>query len=107
MLSSDVAALDTLIDDGLVFTGPFGDVVGKAADLESHATGIIRFTEMTPSEIQSRTYGDIAVVVVRMAVAGMYAGAAFAGPYRYTRVWQRGSDHRWRIVAGHVSAIQL
>jgi hypothetical protein len=33
-----------------------------------------------------------------------FEGVAFAGPFRYTRVW-RAQGNGWRIVAGHVSAV--
>jgi hypothetical protein len=40
-----------------------------------------------------------------MEMAGAFKGTPFAGPFRYTRVWREGLDG-WRIVAGHVSAVQ-
>jgi hypothetical protein len=39
-----------------------------------------------------------------MEMTGTFEGVAFAGPFRYTRVW-RATGEGWRIVAGHVSAI--
>jgi hypothetical protein len=41
-----------------------------------------------------------------MEMAGSFRGTPFAGPYRYTRVWCERPDG-WRIVAGHVSAVQV
>ena len=103
-LASDVAALDRLVDDALVFTGPDGAVYGKADDLDAHRQGLIRITRLEPSEERIQRFGNIAVVSVRMEMAGTFRGAAFAGPFRYTRVWCHRPDG-WRIVAGHVSAV--
>lgn len=103
-LASDVAELDRLVDDALVFTGPNGLVYGKDDDLAAHRRGIIRITRLDPSEERVQRFGQIAVVSVRMEMAGTFEGAAFAGPFRYTRVWRAHGDS-WRIVAGHVSAI--
>ena len=103
-LAGDVAALDALIDDQLVFTGPDGMIYGKQDDLEAHRRGAIRITTLEPSDERVQDFGDIVVVTVRMEMRGSFNGAPFAGPFRYTRVWQR-REQRWRIVAGHVSAI--
>src|SRR2546423_14351723 len=103
-LTSDVAVLERLVDDSLVFTGPDGAVYGKADDLDAHRQGMIHITRLEPSEERIQRFGNIAVVSVRMEMAGSFQGAAFAGPFRYTRVWCERPDG-WRIVAGHVSAV--
>ena len=104
-LAGDAAALDRLVDDALVFTGPDGNVYGKRDDLDAHRQGWVRITRLEPSEEHVQRFGSIAVVSVRMEMAGTFRGAPFAGPFRYTRVWRERADG-WRIVAGHVSAVQ-
>lgn len=103
-LSSDVAALDRLVDDALVFTAPNGVVIGKSDDLDAHRSGTVRITRLDASEERVQRFGDIGVVSVRMEMAGTFYGAAFAGPFRYTRVWCERPEG-WRVVAGHVSAV--
>jgi ketosteroid isomerase-like protein len=103
-LAGDVAALDRLVDDALVFTGPDGAVYGKADDLDAHRQGWVRVARLEPSEERVQRFGSIAVVSVRMEMAGSFRGEAFAGPFRYTRVWCARPDG-WRVVAGHVSAV--
>jgi ketosteroid isomerase-like protein len=105
MLAGDVVVLDRLIDDDLAFSTLTGDIVGKAADLEAHASRTLQLTTMIPSETRIRLYGDVAVVTVRMAAAGTFAGAPFDSVFRYLRVWHRSGDG-WRIVAGGMSAVQ-
>ena len=103
-LASDVAALDTLLDDALVFTGPDGAIYAKRDDLDAHRNGVIKITQLEPSDERIQDFGAIVVVSVRMDMRGSFQGAAFAGPFRYTRIWRAG-DNGWRVVAGHVSAI--
>jgi ketosteroid isomerase-like protein len=103
-LTGDAAALDRLVDDTLLFTGPDGRVYGKGDDLEAHRQGWVRITRLEASDERVRRMGQVAVVSVRMEMAGTFKGRAFAGPYRYTRVWREGPGG-WRIVAGHVSAV--
>ena len=103
-LASDVRELDRLVDDALVFTGPNGAVYGKKDDLDAHRRGLVRITRLEPSEERIQRFGDIAVVSVRMEMSGTFEGEAFAGSFRYTRVWRARADG-WRVVAGHVSAV--
>ena len=103
-LASDVAVLDQLVDDALIFTGPDGAVYGKQDDLDAHRRGTVRITRLEPSEERMQRFGSIAVVSVRMEMSGTFQGATFAGPFRYTRVWCARPEG-WRIVAGHVSAV--
>ncbi len=103
-LAGDAAALEVLLDDALMFTGPDGAVYGKADDLDAHRRGWIVITRLEPSDERAQQHGDLAIVSVRMEMAGSWRGEAFEGPFRYTRVWRRFANG-WRIVAGHVSAI--
>ena len=103
-LASDVAELERLLDDELVFTGPDGGLYSKADDLDAHRAGAIRITRLVASEERIQRFDDIAIVSVRMDMSGTFRGEAFSGPFRYTRIWY-ARPGGWRIVAGHVSAI--
>jgi ketosteroid isomerase-like protein len=105
VLAADVAALDALLADVVVFVDQAGRVLTKAMDLETHRSGRLRVTRLEFSEPVSRDLGEAAVVVVvRAAVAGTFGGAPFAGEYCYTRVWHRRAAG-WQVVAAHCSAI--
>lgn len=102
-LSADVAALDRLIADDLLFTGPDGALATKADDLAAYRDGVMRVATHEPQALHVRRIGaDVAVVALRARMTGSYAGTPFAGVARYTRVWAR-EDGRWRIAGGHVS----
>ena len=105
-LASDVAELDRLLDDELVFTGPDGALYSKADDLDAHRNGTVRITRLEASEERIQRFGDIAIVIVRMEMSGSFRDEAFSGPFRYTRIWC-ARPAGWRIVGGHVSAISV
>ncbi|GLC25952.1 nuclear transport factor 2 family protein [Roseisolibacter agri] len=106
-LGADVAALDRLIADDLLFTGPDGALATKADDLAAYRDGVMRVASHEPQALRVRRVGaDVAVAALRARMTGSYAGTPFAGVARYTRVWAR-EDGRWRIVAGHVSVTPL
>ncbi len=56
-LAADVAALDALIAEDLLFVGPDGRLATKSQDLEAHATGVVRFREHVPEELRVRRVG--------------------------------------------------
>lgn len=104
MLASDVATLDSLIADDMIFTTQAGELITKEMDLNAHRSRTQRLTMLDGSEQQIRQYGDTAVVSVRMELAGTFAGHAFGGAYRYTRVWLNRGE-RWQVIAAHVSPL--
>jgi ketosteroid isomerase-like protein len=104
MLDSDVQALDELIADDLVFTMHTGLMFTKQDDLEGHRSGSEKLIKVDTDDLKVSHYGDCAVVTIKAELAGTFNGQAFAGIYRYTRVWVKRED-RWQIVAGHVSQV--
>jgi ketosteroid isomerase-like protein len=106
MLHSDVAALDALISDDLVFTNHLGQLLTKKADLETHRSGMLKFNLLEPSEQLLQVEVPLAIVSVRMKLSGSYDEQPFAAELRYTRIWRRANGGEWQVVAGHSSGIQ-
>ena len=105
-LSADVATLDALIADDLLFTGPDGQLASKADDLAAHGSGVVRFRAHEPEELRVRKVGsDVAIAALRARLSVEVNGQLFSGTYRYTRVWTRGEDGAWRVAGGHVSQV--
>jgi ketosteroid isomerase-like protein len=105
-LAADVMALDRLIADNLLFTGPDGRLGTKAQDIEAHATGVLRFRSHEPEELRVRRVGkNVAIAALRARLAVEVGGRITRGTYRYTRVWAREKGGPWRVVGGHVSEV--
>lgn len=105
-LSADVSALDRLVADGLLFTGPDGQLGTKAQDLDAHATGAVRFRSHEPEELHVRRVNEtLAISALRARLVVEVGGVTVRGMYRYTRVWAREAGEDWRVVGGHVSEV--
>lgn len=103
--ASDVAELDRLIADDLLFAGPTGELITKSMDLDLHRTGSTQFHEFVPKELEIRIWSeDFALASAQIFLRGTYLGNTFAGDYRYMRVWRRGKSG-WQVVGGSVSAM--
>jgi ketosteroid isomerase-like protein len=105
-LAADVASLDRLIAEDLLFTGPDGKLGTKTQDLAAHGSGAVRVREHEPEELRIRRVGpDAAIVALRTRLVVEVAGRTVRGTYRYTRVWAREQGNDWRVVGGHVAAV--
>ncbi len=110
-LAADVAALDRLIGEDLLFTGPDGRLGTKADDLAAHGSGAVRVRAHEPEELRvRRVRPDVAVSALRARLEVEVGGAVVRGTYRYTRVWARerpgaGGGAAWCVVGGHVSEV--
>lgn len=101
-LDSDVAALERLIDDRLIFTSFDGTLATKDHDLSLHRSGRLRITRMKPIERRVLHLGETSIVSVKMDAAATLDGTEMTSMLRYTRVWHKRNGE-WRIVAGHMS----
>lgn len=103
MRTSDVALLDALLHDDLLFNGPSGETARKAQDLANYASGGIQLHTVEPSDLELSVVGGDAVVAVTVLLRGSYLGQALDGKVRYLRVWKRFGDG-WKVIAGSVVA---
>lgn len=104
MLANDVAKLDLLIDDSLVFICPDGSLATKEMDLAVHRGKLQIMSEITPSEQIVVLYDNLATVTVKMSIKGFFSGVDISGDYRYLRIWKKFGEG-FKIVSGCVSKI--
>jgi ketosteroid isomerase-like protein len=104
MKTSNVAELDALIADDLIFTGYDGRVYTKEMDLQAHREKGIEIYELETSEQVIHVEDDVAIVSVRKDISGSFFGDVQVGIFRFTRVWKL-RDGEWKIIAGHSTQV--
>jgi len=97
--TADVAALDALIHDDLLFHLPNGQLATKTDDLDAYRSGNMVVSSIEPGEPVVRVFGDTAVVSVSVDLKGSYFGQELDEKLRYLRVWKL-VEGRWQIIAG-------
>src|SRR3954452_25508734 len=100
--ASDVVALDRLLHPDLLAVGPDGRLADKAADLDTHRTGVFTIAELEEEELHVRTAGETAVTFVVLRIRGTIDGDEVAGRMRYTLTWPRDPG-TWRVIASHIA----
>lgn len=104
MCNSDLAKLEQLLSDDLVFTTHTGAVIGKQDDLTSHKNRDFSFTQIKLSEQKIIPLSTTAVVTTQAFIEGEYKGNPSSGHFRFTRVWDKQSG-QWQVIAGHASLV--
>ena len=104
MTTNDVALLDDLLHDDLLFNGPDGQTGTKALDLANYRSGGVQFRRADASDRLISAIGDDVVVAVTVHLEGSYLGIRADGRYRYLRVWKH-IDGAWRVIGGSVVSI--
>ncbi len=102
-LAGDVVALDRLLDDRLVFTGPDGELFSKQDDLQAQGTRQV-ITKVSEEELNLLVDGRTGITWFLGTLEGVFDGTPFSARLRYTRTWIHDDNYGWRIVAAHTSS---
>jgi ketosteroid isomerase-like protein len=105
MVQNDVAALETLLADDLVYIHTTGKMETKQQFLDSLRSGALRYRSIEPSETVVRTAGDGAIVTGRAKAAVTNRGADREFDIRYTAVY-RSTEGRWQLMSWQSTGIQ-
>jgi len=101
MIERDIATLDALVSDDLVYTHSSARIDDKASYLA--LVNILDYRAARRSGEEVRFFGDTSILTGRAEVDFAHQGEAAAVDVRYTVVWNRGEDGRWRFVCWHAT----
>ena len=105
MLQSDVSVLDKLLSPELIFTNHLGQLMTKHDDLNAHESGMLKIIEIKLSDQKIKVYGVVAVVSMQAHILGSFADVESESDFRFTRVWSKGANETWQLVAAHSSIV--
>ena len=106
-LKGDTAAMNSLLADDYMAITPNGTLQSKEQTLANLHSGATHFTAIEISDHKVRFYGATALVTSRAEVSGTNAtGEEFSGSFRYTRVYVRDAQGKWKIVSFEASRIR-
>ena len=98
--------MDSLLADDYTAITANGTLQTKQDWLASLRSGRVHFTTLNVSDRKVRFYGDTAVVTSRVEVRGTGNDGEVFGSFRYTRVYVRNSQGKWKIVSFEASRIR-
>ncbi len=104
MTCSDIAVLDKLLHEDLLFITPDGQAITKAMDMDSHRAGTMKVAEADYTIENINLIGDTAVVTMAMKASGTLLGQPIAGTFRYIRIW-KWFGIGWQVIGGSCTAL--
>ena len=104
-LASDVDALDGLIEDTALFTGPDGSVLTKRDDLQAHASGYQVMSRVDEEDLRVLVTARTGVTLFLGTLEGTFGGERLAARMRYTRTWTHDDQAGWKVLAAHAAFV--
>ena len=98
MARKDLAALDALISEDLVYTHSTARLDTKKSLLGAMESGATVYTAVVPSEVKAQDLGDAVVLTGRAQIGVMSQGRPNSFAVRFTDVWSNKAG-RWQMVA--------
>jgi ketosteroid isomerase-like protein len=105
-LKGNIAAMNTLLADDYMAITAAGTLLSKDQTLDNLRNGTTHFASLELSDRKVRFYGTTAVVTSIAKVDGVTPEGDITGSYRYTRVYVRDPQGKWKIVSFEASRIR-
>jgi ketosteroid isomerase-like protein len=106
VLKSDTALMDSLLADDFMAISANGTLQTKEETLAKLSNGRRHYTSLELSDRKMRFYGTTALVTSLAHVTGSSADGEISGDFRYTRVYVRNAQGKWKIVSFEASRIR-
>lgn len=106
MLKGDAATMDSLLAADYLAITPNGTMQSREETLANLRSGVFRITSLDVSDRKVRIYGKTALVTSKTEVSGTAAAGDISGSYRYTRVYVRDAQGKWKIVSFEANRIR-
>ncbi len=98
MIRSDVAVLDTLLDDALIWTHSSGKTDTKASFLAGIGSGVVRYLALETQDVAVIRHGDVFVCHGLLIGRASRDGVEKSLSNRFLAVWVQGEES-FRMVA--------
>lgn len=97
MQESDVATLDALLSDELIFTNHHGDILNKTQDLAIYRSGQSKFSDLKVNEQEIFEFDENFVVSSKVELGHYH--------YRFTHVWTKNGLGNYQIICANSSMV--
>lgn len=101
--TGDATTTERLLTDDFVGIGPVGFQLPKAAWLQRLRSGDLHYDKLSLDEVETRRYGDCAVITARWNARGTARGNPIPEATRITLITVGGGE--WRLAGVHFSFI--
>jgi ketosteroid isomerase-like protein len=104
LINSDIAGLERIYDDSLIYTHSNGSVDNKSAYVDNIKSGVTKYQSMKRDDIKVNVYGNTALVTCHWQVHVLNRGNKIDTNARYIHVYVKRKDG-WKMVAHQATRI--
>lgn len=104
MMSQNVAALDTLLDEDLTYVHTGGELQSKSEFIDLIRSRRLVYESITPSEVQVRVHGGVAIATGLSQMRVRSATGASSFLIRFTEVYVH-REGRWLLAAWEATRV--
>ena len=105
LLDGDLDALRRLVDESLVFISAAGVAMTWSDVVAGFQAGALKFERMDSSDIATRLYGDIGILIYKANNKGLDDGVAVESVTLSTSVYTK-RDGGWKLISQQHSRIE-
>jgi hypothetical protein len=91
-ITGDIAALERMFGEDLVYTHSSGMIDGKASFIESIKSGKVRYRKMERHDSQVRVFGTLAVLTGRAVFEVSVNGIDSSVRLRFHSIWEKRAN---------------
>jgi len=106
LIHRSASTMEGLLADDYIAITPNGTLQSKDQTLANMRAGSLQIKSMEFSDRKVRFYGQTALVTSRAEVRGSASDGDLSGSYRYTRVYVRNDQGKWKIVSFEANRIR-
>lgn len=105
LLDGDLNVLSTVVGEDLIFVSSNGKIKTRSEVFAGYQSGTLRIERMDSSNISTRIYGEIGILIYKADAKMTDGGTNLEGMTRSTSVYARREDS-WQLISQHVSPIE-
>jgi ketosteroid isomerase-like protein len=106
LIDGDTQRLDCLLaEDFVIIDVLSGTAIDRRSFTAAVGDRIVTFTSIDVAERTARRYRDVAIIVGRTAISGMFEDTAFSVASRYTHVFVHRGNERWVLASAQGTPI--
>lgn len=105
LLAGDLAVLKTVVGEDMIFISPTGGITTRADVIDKVTAGTMQILRMDASDISTRIYGDIGILIYKADGMARDGEATVEGITRSTTVYAF-RDGGWQMISQHQSRIE-
>ena len=105
LLTGDLALLQTVVGEDMIFVSSFGETSTRADVIAKFNAGTMQINRMDASEISTRIYGDIGILIYKADAEMQDGDTTVQGMTRSTTVYAF-RDGGWQMISQHQSRMK-